>query len=79
MAPNGKTNLAVEDIVNALNFLKKVVPSFGGSSSQITIAGQSAGATMVRAMLAVPSADSLFRSAIIESDAMVGSYYTPFS
>lgn len=71
MAPNGATNLAVKDVVNALQFVKKVVPSFGGSASKITLAGQSSGATMIRALLATPSASSLFKSAIIQSDPMV--------
>lgn len=71
MAPNGGTNLAVKDLVNAMQFLKKVVPAFGGSSSKITLAGQSSGANMIRALLAVPSASSLFRSAILQSDPMV--------
>lgn len=72
MAPDGKANLAVGDAINALKFLKNVVPSFGGSPSKITIAGQSAGATMVRALLAAPSASSLFNNAILHSDPMVG-------
>ncbi|KAJ7633008.1 alpha/beta-hydrolase [Roridomyces roridus] len=68
MAPNGGTNLAVKDTVNALTFLAKVVPSFGGSASKITLAGQSSGAGMIRALLATPSASSLFQSAILQSD-----------
>jgi Carboxylesterase type B len=71
MAPDGSTNLAVNDVVNALKFLKKVVPSFGGNSSKVTLAGQSSGANMIRALLAIPSAASLFRSAILQSDPMV--------
>lgn len=70
MAPNGGTNLAVKDLVTAMQFLKKVVPAFGGSSSKITLAGQSSGANMIRALLAVPSASSLFKSAILQSDPM---------
>ncbi|KAF8798128.1 alpha/beta-hydrolase [Phlegmacium glaucopus] len=70
MAPSGATNLAVKDIVTALQFLHQVLPSFGGSLSKITLAGQSSGATMIRALLAVPSASSLFRSAILQSDPM---------
>jgi carboxylesterase type B len=72
MPPDGNTNLAVKDVINALKFLKKVVPSFGGDSAAITVAGQSSGATLIRSLLAVPSASSLFRSAIIQSDPMVG-------
>ncbi|KAF9482817.1 alpha/beta-hydrolase [Pholiota conissans] len=70
MAPNGQTNLALKDTVNALRFLNTVVPSFGGSSSKITIAGQSSGASAIRALLAAPSASSLFRSAVLQSDPM---------
>jgi len=71
MAPNGETNLAVKDVINALKVLKAGVPKIGGGASKITIAGQSSGGTMVRALLAIPSASSLFRSAILQSDPMV--------
>jgi carboxylesterase type B len=71
MAPSGATNLAVKDTINAMNFLAKVVPSFGGSVSKITLAGQSSGAGMIRALLATPSASSLFQSAILQSDPIV--------
>lgn len=37
----------------------------------ITLAGQSSGATMIRALLAAPSVQSLFRFAILQSDPMV--------
>ncbi|EIW84838.1 alpha beta-hydrolase [Coniophora puteana RWD-64-598 SS2] len=70
VAPNGQTNLGLKDAVNAMQFLNNVVPAFGGSASKITIAGQSSGANMIRALLAVPSADSLFQSAILQSDPM---------
>ena len=69
--PSGETNLAVKDVMNAMRFLQKVLPSFGGDASQITIAGQSAGASMIRTLLATPSAQSLFKSAILQSDTMV--------
>lgn len=71
MAPKGETNLAVKDVINALKVLKAGVPKIGGSESKITIAGQSSGGTMVRALLAIPSASSLFKSAILQSDPMV--------
>jgi carboxylesterase type B len=73
MAPNGESNLAVQDAVTALTFLRGVLPSFGGDPSKVTVAGQSSGAKLIRALLAAPSADSLFRSAILHSDVMVGS------
>ncbi|KAF8651475.1 hypothetical protein AX16_004774 [Volvariella volvacea WC 439] len=70
LAPSGETNLAVKDSVNALRFLRTVLPAFGGSANKITVSGQSAGANMVRALLAVPSASNLFRSAVLHSDPM---------
>ncbi|KAJ7627370.1 alpha/beta-hydrolase [Roridomyces roridus] len=70
LPPDGSTNLAVQDAINALIFLGQVVPSFGGDSSKITLAGQSAGAGMIRSLLAAPSASSLFQSAILQSDPM---------
>ncbi|KAJ3488986.1 hypothetical protein NLI96_g2463 [Meripilus lineatus] len=70
LSPSGNTNLAVKDVVNSLKFLKTVLPAFGGDTSRVTVAGQSAGASMIRALLAAPSASSYFRSAIIQSDTM---------
>lgn len=74
MAPSGAANLAVKDVINALQFVKKIIPAFGGSTTKVTLAGQSSGATMIRALLATPSASSLFKSAIIQSDPMVCQY-----
>ncbi|KAF7291362.1 Carboxylic ester hydrolase [Mycena indigotica] len=48
LAPNGPPNLSVLDTMNALKFLGKVLPSFGGDASKITLAGQSSGAGMIR-------------------------------
>ncbi|KAJ6617382.1 alpha/beta-hydrolase [Mycena sp. CBHHK59/15] len=70
MVPDGSTNLAVKDTINAMKFLAQVVPSFGGDASKITLAGQSSGAGMIRVLLAAPSASSLFHNAILASDPM---------
>ena len=70
-SPDGCTNFAVQDVVASLQFLHKVVVSFGGDPSKITIAGQSSGANLIRALLAAPSVASLFHSAILHSDPMV--------
>lgn len=70
ISPNGETNLGLKDVVNGLQFLHNVLPNFGGDKSKITLAGQSSGANMIRALLAVPSAQSLFQSAILHSDPM---------
>lgn len=57
--------------MNSLKFLQKVAASFGGNANKITVVGQSSGAHMIRALLAAPSASSLFQSAILQSDPMV--------
>jgi carboxylesterase type B len=54
-----------------MTFLTRMLPTFGGAANKITLAGQSSGATMIRALLAAPAASQLFQSAIIESDPMV--------
>ncbi|KAH9079154.1 alpha beta-hydrolase [Lactarius deliciosus] len=69
-SPDGRTNFAVRDIVASLQFLHKVATSFGGDASKITIAGQSSGANLIRALLAAPSVAPLFQSAILHSDPM---------
>lgn len=71
LSPSGEPNLAVKDMTLALQFLQKVLPSFNGDEKKITIAGQSSGATMVRALLATPTASSLFKTASLHSDPMV--------
>ncbi|KAJ7681563.1 Alpha/Beta hydrolase protein [Mycena rosella] len=70
LMPDGSTNFAVRDTINAVEFLGQVLPSFGGDPTMITLAGQSSGASMIRTLLAVPSASSLFRNAILHSDPM---------
>ncbi|KAJ7210086.1 alpha/beta-hydrolase [Mycena pura] len=75
--PDGSMNLAVTDTINALAFLGQVVPSFGGDAAKITLAGQSSGAGMIRTLLATPSADALFHSAILQSDPMDYGFLSP--
>jgi carboxylesterase type B len=70
-SPDGRTNFAVQDIIASLKFLRNVLPSFAGDASKITLAGQSSGANLIRALLATPSATPLFQSAILHSDPMV--------
>jgi carboxylesterase type B len=71
LSANSGGNYGVQDAVASLKFINKYIGYFGGSASKVTIAGQSAGANLVRALLAVPSASSLFASAILQSDPMV--------
>ncbi|KAF8315220.1 alpha/beta-hydrolase [Clavulina sp. PMI_390] len=67
---NAGMNLGVRDVTAALTFLNTILPSFGGTKNAITIAGQSSGAFMIRALLAAPTAASQFKNAILQSDPM---------
>lgn len=75
LSPGGQSNLAVKDTINALQFLRRVLPSFNGDVNKVTIAGQSSGANMVRALLAAPSASGLFNRASLHSDPMVSVFF----
>ncbi|KAK9475155.1 Carboxylesterase [Dipodascopsis tothii] len=64
------TNFAVKDALLALKWVNQNIGSFGGDVSQITVAGESSGATMVRALLSTEQSVGLFRRAIMQSDPM---------
>ncbi|KAJ7572059.1 alpha/beta-hydrolase [Mycena floridula] len=76
MSPDGNTNLAVKDVMTRSDSCKQLCHLLGGSASKITLAGQSSGANMVRALLATPSASALFQQAIIQSDPMDYGFYS---
>jgi para-nitrobenzyl esterase len=65
--PETGGNAAVQDWVAALNWLSRNITAFGGDPDNVTIFGQSAGASAVRALLATPSARGLFHRAILQS------------
>lgn len=64
-------NLAVQDLITALKFVNGIVGGLGGDKNKVTIGGQSSGATLVRSLLASPSASGYFSKAILQSDPMV--------
>jgi carboxylesterase type B len=51
--------------------------SFGGNKSLLTVAGQSSGATLIRGLLASPTASALFQKAWLHSDPMVSIFQLP--
>jgi para-nitrobenzyl esterase len=59
------------DMIAALQWVKRNIPAFGGDPSRVTVAGQSAGAAAVLALMASPAAKGLFARAIAESGAGV--------
>ncbi|WP_321785477.1 carboxylesterase/lipase family protein [Paraburkholderia sp. J94] len=60
-------NYGVQDVVAALEWVQENIAAFGGDSSRVTIAGNSAGAAMVTHLMAAPSARGYFRAAIGQS------------
>ena len=62
-------NIAIKDQVAALKWVKENISAFGGNPNNITIFGQSAGATSVLALMSTPNAKDLFHKAIAQSPA----------
>jgi len=60
-------NYGYLDQVAALEWIKNNIAAFGGDPSRVTIAGQSAGAGSVNALIVSPLATGLFNGAITES------------
>ncbi|MBT2547432.1 carboxylesterase family protein [Arthrobacter sp. ISL-65] len=54
------TNLGLQDIITALQWVRENIARFGGDPDNVTLTGHSAGAFSALALLAVPSADGLF-------------------
>jgi para-nitrobenzyl esterase len=71
-APDARSgNYALEDLVAALNWVRRDIAAFGGSADRVMIFGESAGGVNVCALLASPAAAGLFTSATIESGGCV--------
>jgi para-nitrobenzyl esterase len=62
-------NLGLQDQVCALEWVQRHIADFGGDPANVTIFGESAGATSVAYLLIMPSAKGLFHKAILESGA----------
>jgi len=60
-------NYGLMDQIAALHWVKDNIQGFGGDSSRVAIAGQSAGAMSAHDLLASPLAEGLFHAAIADS------------
>jgi para-nitrobenzyl esterase len=63
----GRTNCGLADQVCALQWVQQMIGSFGGDPGAVTIFGESAGGSSVVALMATPSAASLFHRAFAMS------------
>jgi para-nitrobenzyl esterase len=68
---NVSGNYGLLDQISALRWVKRNIESFGGDPSNVTIAGESAGALSVMYLMVAPEARGLFAKAITQSAYMI--------
>jgi para-nitrobenzyl esterase len=69
---NASGNYGMMDAIAALRWIKRNISAFGGDPNNVTIAGESAGAIMVGALVGSPQATGLFNRAIAQSGGWMG-------
>ncbi|XP_065225806.1 esterase FE4-like [Planococcus citri] len=65
--PECPGNVGLKDLVLALKWIKENITQFGGDADNITIFGESAGASSVQFLMISPLAKGLFDKAILQS------------
>ena len=69
---NASGNYGMMDAIAALQWVKRNISAFGGDPNNVTVAGESAGAMMVGALVGSPLAKGLFHRAIAQSGGYMG-------
>jgi para-nitrobenzyl esterase len=65
-------NYGLLDVIESLRWVRANIARFGGDSSRVTIAGQSAGAAAVNDLIVAPDARGLFARGIAQSGSGMG-------
>ncbi|MFI6946624.1 carboxylesterase/lipase family protein [Streptomyces sp. NPDC050422] len=72
--PGAPRNRGLLDVLEALRWVRQNIGVFGGDPENVTLFGQSAGATMTGAILADPAAEGLVKRSIIQSGSGRGAF-----
>ncbi|MEM1378988.1 MAG: carboxylesterase family protein [Pseudomonadota bacterium] len=67
IGPDGAANLGLRDQIAALQWIATNIASFGGDKENITLFGESAGASSIGTLIITPAAHGLFHRAIHQS------------
>jgi para-nitrobenzyl esterase len=64
-------NYGLKDQIEALRWIQRNIAAFGGDPTNVTIAGESAGALSVMHLMTAPPAQDLFAKAVMQSAYMI--------
>lgn len=70
-------NVGMLDVIAALQWVRQNIANFGGDAGNISISGQSGGASKVAVLMAMPAAQGLFHKAIVQSASSLLRMATP--